>query len=213
MSQITAEEFAGFERSDFEVFEVPGLEPRMEALIERVRPKLTWLGENLSGTLSQLCGEPMHPHVARHARRKVNPPNDTWVAFAGSKRGYKALPHFQIGLWSTYAFIQFAVIYECPGKEQFAERALRKLTALRKALPAEFVWSGDHTTPETVPHGKLSKTALAGLFERLRDVKSAEITCGLRLDREEALLGDGKAFVRTAEETFERLLPLYRLAK
>ena len=37
-------------------------------------------------------------HVAKHARRSVNPPIDTWVAFAPNKRGYKMLPHFQIGL-------------------------------------------------------------------------------------------------------------------
>ena len=36
-----------------------------------------------------------YPHVAKHARRSVNPPKDTWVAFATSKRGYKMLPHFK----------------------------------------------------------------------------------------------------------------------
>ncbi|WP_397261357.1 DUF1054 family protein [Peribacillus simplex] len=32
--------------------------------------------------MSVLTGDEMYPHVAKHARRKVNPPNDTWVAFA-----------------------------------------------------------------------------------------------------------------------------------
>lgn len=34
--------FAGFNAQDFEVFNVEGLEPRMEVLIERVRPNLKY---------------------------------------------------------------------------------------------------------------------------------------------------------------------------
>ncbi len=31
----------------------------------------------------------MFPHVAKHARRSVNPPADSWVAFANSKEAIK----------------------------------------------------------------------------------------------------------------------------
>ncbi len=51
--------FAGFTQEDFDVFTIPGLEPRMEALIGLVRPKLNLLGERLSPALSVLCGEEM----------------------------------------------------------------------------------------------------------------------------------------------------------
>ena len=50
--------------------------------------------------------------MAKHARRTVNPPKDSWVAFAPYKRGYKSLPHFQIGLWRTHLFIVLVIIYE-----------------------------------------------------------------------------------------------------
>ncbi|MFC5467238.1 YktB family protein [Cohnella suwonensis] len=207
-----ANRFAGFRDSDFEVFEIEGLEARMEALIDRVRPKFHALGETASASLAALTGEEMFVHVAKHARRTVNPPNDSWVAFANNKRGYKAYPHFQIGLWSTHVFVQFAIIYECPGKERFAERALTELGSLRKSIPDDFVWSKDHMVPTGLKHGELSDEELADLLNRLKTVKASELTCGIHIRRGDPILADGEAFLRLAEQTFRTLLPLYRMA-
>lgn len=203
--------FTGFEKRDFEVFEIQGLEPRMEALIERVRPKLHLLGDMLSGYLGDLCGEEMFAHVAKHARRTVNPPNDTWVAYANNKRGYKAHPHFQIGLWSTHVFIQFAIIYEAANKNIFAERALAELDSIKKSVPADYIWSKDHMVPTGMVHRDMSKDELAELFNRLKTVKASELTCGIHIKRGDPLLADGEAFVKRAQEVFSTLLPLYRM--
>lgn len=213
MSTTDLNVFAGFAPADFEVFAIDGLEPRMSALIERVRPKLNALGDELSPVLSKLTGETMFPHVAKHARRTINPPNDTWVAYAPSKRGYKMLPHFQIGLWQSHVFIQFAVIYECEAKEAFAERALRELDSIRKKVPSAFVWSKDHMDPSVIKHGKLTDDELADLFRRLKTVKAAELTCGIHVKAGDPLLSDSKAFVEKAETTFRKLLPLYKMAR
>ncbi|QGG56821.1 YktB family protein [Paenibacillus sp. B01] len=207
-------DFPGFGPADFDVFAIDGLEPRMSALISGIRPKLEELGSRLSPELSVLSGTEFHPHVAKHARRTVNPPSDTWVAFAANKRGYKAHPHFQIGLWGTHAFIQFAVIYEAEGKAEFARRALERLDEIYALPPAGqgYVWSGDHTRPEAAPHDGMSRDELRALFERLRTVKAAELLCGVHLDRSDPLLQDGEAFVRKAESVFQTLMPLYLLA-
>ncbi|GBF76220.1 hypothetical protein PA598K_04672 [Paenibacillus sp. 598K] len=205
--------FPGFAPEDFDVFAIDGLEPRMEALIARVRPKLHQLGAELAPTLSVLCGEEMYPHVAKHARRKVHPPNDTWVAYAPNKRGYKAHPHFQIGLFESHLFIQFALIYEATAKESFAKQALKRVSELRKQIPSGFTWSGDHTEPGGTLHSKLSADELQTLLSRLQTVKSAELLCGLIIDRHDPLLRDGSALLAKAEETFASLLPLYRLAR
>lgn len=69
-----------FTADDFDVFKIDGLDPRMDALKERIQPKLQALGEHFSQKLSVMTGDEMHPHVEKHARRTVNPPNDTWVA-------------------------------------------------------------------------------------------------------------------------------------
>ncbi|GIQ61451.1 DUF1054 domain-containing protein [Paenibacillus cisolokensis] len=210
----TLRRFDGFAAADFDVFAIPGLEARMSALIERVRPKLTLLGERLAPALSAMCGEEMFPHVAKHARRTVHPPNDTWVAFSANKRGYKALPHFQIGLFESHLFIQFAVIYEAPDKAAFARRALASLADIARAIPDHYVWSGDHTVAQSTPHGEMKNDGgLARLFERLASVKAAEVLCGIEIRRGDERLRDGEALIGLAEQTFETLLPLYRMAR
>ncbi|MCD9024269.1 YktB family protein [Cohnella silvisoli] len=212
MSTTTMETFKGFDDRDFEVFEISGLESRMDALIERVRPKFHFLGESISQFLGGLCQEEMFTHVAKHARRTVNAPNDSWVAFANNKRGYKAHPHFQIGLWSTHVFVQFAIIYECPNKNIFAERALGELDSIRSAVPDHYVWSKDHMVPTGLTHSDLSEEDLADLLTRLKTVKASELTCGIHIQRGDPLLADGEAFIQLVESTFRTLLPLYRLA-
>lgn len=62
-----------FTEEDFNTFTIEGLDARMEVLKETVRPKLTALGEHFAPTLSALTGDEMFPHVAKHARRSVNP--------------------------------------------------------------------------------------------------------------------------------------------
>ncbi|MBB6729531.1 YktB family protein [Cohnella zeiphila] len=213
MQAVQGTGFPGFADEDFEAMGVPGLEGRMEAIIGSVRPKLHALGEALVPVVAGLTGDAAFPHVARHARRSVNPPDDTWVAWSPSAKGYKAYPHYQVGLWSTHLFIQFAIIYECPNKAAFAERALGELASVRGAIPPHYVWSKDHMVPAGELHGDLSDEQLAALFARLESVKAAELTCGIHIRRGDPLLAAGDALLRTAEATFATLLPLYRMAQ
>lgn len=202
--------FTGFTQQDFDSLTVPGLESRMDAIIHHVRPKLTSLGAEMAPYLSALCGEEMYPHVAKHARRKVNPPNDTWVAWAASKRGYKALPHFQVGMFASHLFIIFAVIYESPNKTVFAEFLNRHTSAVNKSIPDHFYWSMDHMSPGGTLHKNTDIQALQSMADKLNTVKKAEIMCGLSLDRDHQLLQDGDKLLATTQETFETLLPLYK---
>lgn len=201
-----------FTAQDFDVFTIPGLEPRMSALIERVRPKLQQIGEQTAPWLSAACGEPMFPHVARHARRTINAPDDTWVAWSSSKKGYKGFPHFQVGLWSTHLFIQFAIIYECDNKTRFAERVLGRLVEIRKLIPDTFFWSGDHMDPAFTLDRDLSNEDLARLIERLGTVKKAEILCGLIVKRDDSRLSDPEALTAVIEQTFNAVMPLYAIS-
>ncbi|NMO94699.1 YktB family protein [Paenibacillus lemnae] len=204
--------FTGFQTEDFDVFTVPGLEARMEVLIERVRPKLETLGTELAPFVSALCGEEMFVHVAKHARRTVNPPIDTWVAWAANKRGYKALPHFEVGMFESHLFVIFAIIYESPNKIVFADHLEQKLGSVRKTLPKHFYWSTDHMKPEGTPHKAMKDEQFAELITKLKQVKKAEVMCGLRIPREEAAKMSGDELTSHIQTTFEALLPLYRLA-
>ncbi|WP_435924995.1 YktB family protein [Paenibacillus sp. DYY-L-2] len=204
--------FNGFTGQDFDCLTVPGLEPRMEAIIGQVRPKLEELGSSLAPYLSALCGEEMFPHVAKHARRTVNPPKDTWVAWAGSKRGYKAFPHFEVGMFPTHLFVIFAIIYESPNKTVFAEYMHKNAAKLKRSVPGEYIWSTDHMDPGGKLHADTDTADLQTMADKLRTVKKAEIMCGLHIDRDQPVLRDGAALTAKIEETFETLLPLYKAA-
>jgi uncharacterized protein YktB (UPF0637 family) len=202
--------FNGFTNKDFDVFTIPGLDERMKALKENVSPKLEAIAEELSPTLTALTGDEMIVHVAKHLRRTKNPPKDTWAALANSKRGYKQHPHFQIGMWESHLFIWFAVIYESPIKQGFGRVLKEHKDEILQRIPANFVWSGDHTKPDTLPQ---SEANLEQLSNRLETVKKAEILCGRTFDRSDKLLENGPAFLKTCEETFEKLGYLYDLTK
>ncbi len=194
------------------VFEIPGLEPRMEVLIQQVRPKLETIGEELAPFLTDLCGEPMHVHVAKHARRKVNPPIDTWVAWAANKRGYKALPHFEVGMFASHIFVIFAVIYESPNKITFAQALEANLSDVRSNIPGHFYWSMDHMDPKGTEQQQMDTEEFQTIINKLQQVKKAEVMCGLRIDRNDPLASDGAALLQTVRSTFEHLLPLYRMS-
>ncbi|TKI48562.1 YktB family protein [Lysinibacillus tabacifolii] len=195
---------------DFNVFQINGLEQRMDALNSCVRPKFNKLGENFSAFFSSHLGEEFYPHVAKHARRTVNPPNDSWVAFAPYKRGYKALPHFQIGLWSTHLFIVFAIIYEAPQKNLMAQRLLANKPLLQQ-LPNDYIVSGDHMSPEAISIEDAKEEKLDELLIRLRDVKKGEFLVGRHIPREDAIKLSVSQFQQLVEETFTALLPIYKI--
>lgn len=205
--------FEGFTSQDFDVFTIPGLEPRMEALITHVRPKLTVLGELLAPYMSVICREEMFPHVAKHARRTINAPNDTWVAWAPNKKGYKAHPHFQVGLWSTHLFAQFALIYESEQKPAFAAALERNWPELSKQIPGHYVWSLDHMQPEGIPHSGLDDEQAAVIIRKLKEVKKSEALLGIHIDRSDPVLSNGDQLLERFEQTFRALVPFYDLAR
>lgn len=191
---------------DFDVFTIDGLEPRMDALKEQIRPKFEELGAIFSNYFTTQLGEEFFPHVAKHARRKTNPPNDSWVAFAPYKRGYKAMPHFQIGLFESHLFINLAVIYEAPNKVAIANHLLEH-EDLITALPASFYISGDHMSPKT---DEISVESAEKILTRFRDVKKGEVLIGVKVLRDDAIQLSEKELLALIEQTFETLLPIYR---
>ncbi|TCS84446.1 YktB family protein [Tepidibacillus fermentans] len=205
--------FQGFTSQDFDVFTIDGLEPRMEAIRTRIRPKLEVIGQELSTYLSVLTQEEIYYHVAKHARRTVNPPADTWVAWSANKRGYKAEPHFQVGLWQTHLFVWFAMIYEAPNKAAFGQELKKYANEILHAVPQDYVWSLDHTQPNIIPHREVNEQKMIEMAERLERIKKAEILCGINIDRNDPILKDGEKLIKRIEETLKTLHPLYRIAK
>ncbi|MCS1350573.1 YktB family protein [Mechercharimyces sp. CAU 1602] len=200
-----------FNQNDFAVFAIPGLNARMEALKAEIRPKLEAIGEVITPYLSASLGAEFTPHVAKHARRSVNPPDETWVAWSTNKRGYKSLPHFQVGLRENELFILFALIYEYPYKANFAQ-SLQKEDSLWQSLPNHFVVSNDHTKPDTTPLEELDFTAMEQRLERLTRIKKEEFLCGVVIPATDTRIQDEEQLLSLIESTFAALSPLYELA-
>lgn len=205
--------FAGFEQKDFDVFSIDGLDNRMNELRTRISPKLEAIAQHLQPTATSITGDEMFVHVAKHLRRTKNPPNDTWVALANSKRGYKQLPHFQIGMWGTHVFIWFAIIYESPIKAQFARQLKINKDKILAHIPDYFVWSKDHTQPETISHNDMKNNMFDNVVHRLETVKKAEILCGRTFNRDDERLKNGDTFLQICEETISTLSSLYAITK
>jgi uncharacterized protein YktB (UPF0637 family) len=204
--------FTGWENEDFDVFAVEGLEERMEALKEHTRIKLTQLGDDLAPILAEIVGEEMFPHVAKHARRKTNPPRDSWVAWSKNPRGYKMFPHFQIGAWETHAFIQFGLIYESPMKGVFAEGMLKHLDEIKQTIPADYLWYPDHMNPQGLSMGEMTQEDYERIAYRLANQKNGEVMIGVTVPCLEAVAMTAEEFVNQAAQTFRTLAPLYKMA-
>jgi uncharacterized protein YktB (UPF0637 family) len=203
--------FPGFTEQDFDVFAIPTLEGRMEGIKDGPRPKLEALGQDLAPMLAQRTGQEMFAIVARHARRKVNPPSDTWVAWSANKRGYKMLPHFEVGLWQTHAFIQTGMIYEAPGRPLFAENLLANLAAVRAAIPPHFRWLEDYADPRGILHRDMTDEDFQRIAHRLKMKKAADCMVGLSVERGQVVRA-GAAFGDMAAGVLQMLLPVYALA-
>ncbi|MBX5435724.1 MAG: DUF1054 domain-containing protein [Alicyclobacillaceae bacterium] len=204
-------EFVGLTDADFAVFEVPGLAARMDVLKVRLRPKLEQLGRDLVPYLTDLVGCPMYAHVAKHARRTVNPPDDSWVAFCPDRRGYKKHPHFQIGLWRTHAFAAFGLIYESPARGAYAARLKERAGDVLRWLPPDYVWMPNHMDPTAIPTADLDETSFLELVDRLAG-RHGELLAGITIPRGQAAAMPPAEFEERVKECFATLQPLVRLA-
>ncbi|HDM1718654.1 TPA: YktB family protein [Staphylococcus aureus] len=197
-----------FKPKDFKAFNVEGLDARMEALNEYIRPQLHELGGYFSDFFTNQTGETFYPHVAKHARRSVNPPKDTWVAFATSKRGYKMLPHFQIGMFEDQLFVMFGIMHEAKDKATRAKVFERKFKAIQQ-LPDDYRVCLDHMKPDKPFIKDLTDDDLKEAIQRAINVKKGEFFIARAITPQDKRLKSDKAFIAFLEETFDQFLPFY----
>lgn len=201
--------FEGFNKIDFETFEINGLDARMEAIRKRIQPKFKEVGESLRGALEVMTRQEMFLHIAKHLRRTINPPKDTWLAIGGNKRGYKQYPHFQLGLFDDHVFIWLAFIYELPDKRQIADKFISHFEEVKSIIPSDYLVSYDHTRKNAV---KMNELDLMQGLVYFRDVKKAELLIGRHIQANDPILTKKADFIKLVEDTFEQLVPLYNLS-
>ncbi|GEL76025.1 hypothetical protein TMU01_02600 [Tenuibacillus multivorans] len=151
----------------------------------------------------------MFLHIAKHARRTVNPPSDTWSAYCHDKRGYKKHPHFQVGLWDDHLFLWLAYIYEMPNKSDIGDKLLKNIDLITSSISNDYVISLDHTKKESKT---LEEIDLRKSLERFKNVKKGEFLIGKHIDKNDPILKNGDALLNEIYKTFETLSPIYRLS-
>jgi uncharacterized protein YktB (UPF0637 family) len=206
--------FSGFSASDFKVFEIPGFKPRMEAIKTRIRPKLEAVGRDLLADVTRIGGGEAFAHVAKHARRTVNPPDDTWVAFAGDKRGYKKHCHFKVAVSRNAVRFLFEAGPEHAQKARWAaawKRQAPKLIPVFRRARGLAWFKNEHDEKPAVVLSELSPDEVARLADHLTRSRDGQLVLGRAVMTEEAARWKPADYVRAARETFHLLAPLYRL--
>jgi uncharacterized protein YktB (UPF0637 family) len=199
----------GFSREDFEVFGLPTFPERMQGIKERVRPKLTALGEDLQPALNKLAKSDVFPHVAKHARRTVNPPPETWVAFGPSARGYKKYGYFGLVVSRGGLHTRIVVKDEAPDRPQMAKVLMDRAAALAKVFAKQTLARYDCWDYAGLP--ELAKPT-ADFWKGVADVlakRTGGLDVGLGWSVDRAL----KLTDKQVLEAFASLLPLYEITR
>ena len=205
-----------FTMDDFTAFEIPGFSERMAAILARIRPKLTSIGEALAPKLSEWIDCPVHVHVAKHARRTVNPPDDTWAAIGRDPRGYKKDVHFKVAISRHCVRFLFEAGPEYYAKTDWLQgwnRAFGQIgPGLRSAKRLAFFRNEHDEDPATefcrIELKELKK--LAGELTRRRD---GQFVIGRRLAAEDCAMLNAREFDKLARAAFAPMAPLFGISE
>ncbi len=200
--------------TDFQIFEIPGFAERMAAIRGTIRPKLETLGGALTPPVSRLVEVDVFPHVARHARRTVNPPDDTWVAFGPDRRGYKKAQHFKVAVSRHSLRILFEVGPEFASKPAYARAWKREAPRLLRALARArgLGWfKNEHDEEPAGALADLDAAAWKALGDGLTGTREGQLVIGRRVDAREAAKWRGADYEKAALDTFAALSACFRL--
>jgi uncharacterized protein YktB (UPF0637 family) len=198
-----------FTAKDFKVFDIGGFRERMEAIRGLIRPKLASIGEALAPKASVPIDRPLFVHVAKHARRTVNPPDDTWTALGCDSRGYKKDVHFRVSVSRNCVRLLFEAGPEYYAKPAWARAWSRDHSEHWESIRDLSLFKDEH---DEEPAAQLKSFAdpkkLGAELTRRRD---GQIVIGSRIDAREFSSLDSKAFEKLALTTFATLAPLFNL--
>lgn len=199
----------GFARSDFALFKLEGFNERMQQIYAHVRPRLLRLGDELAPELARKFHLEFFPHVARHARRTVNPPPETWAAFGPSPKGYKRYGYLALCISGAGLHARMVVKSEANRRPEMARALKRHSGELARALRGTPIARYDKWDFNVLPAAAPADGGLFGALADALDKKTGGIDLGfgwsvrdaLRLDRAELL------------DAYRELEPLYRVVR
>lgn len=199
----------GFTQNDFRIFEIEGFSARMEQIAARVRPRLTRLGAELAPELGRKLHLEFFPHVAKHMRRTVNPPAETWAAWGPSPKGYKRYGYLALCISRLGIHARVVVKSDADNREEMAQRIAAKSPALVKSLRGTKIARYDRwdfaALPEEHPAGEELFIAMSDALKK----KTGGIDLGFGWPVREALRLDRAEII----DAFGELEPIYRILR
>jgi len=200
--------------ADFRIFDTTGFQSRMGEIRTRIRPKLEALGRSLVPGVSRAISGETFTHVAKHARRTVNPPDDTWVAFGPDQRGYKKYGHFKVAVSRNCVRFLFEIGPEHADKRRFAtawRRNAGRLGPVLRRMRGLAWFENEHDESPAVALDGLTAERFAELADRLTRTRDGQLVLGRAVASAEAARWTEAQYRSAALETFRALAPLYRL--
>jgi uncharacterized protein YktB (UPF0637 family) len=199
----------GFTAMDFEVFRVEGFNERMEQIYAHVRPKLLKLGDELAPQLARKLHMEFFPHVAKHARRMVNPPPETWAAFGPSAKGYKRYGYLALCISGAGIHARAVVKPEADKRPEMARNLYSRTDQLVRDFKGTRLARYDKWDFRNHPTAEAAEAGWFGALAEALDKRSGGVDIGfgwsfresLRLERDELL------------DAFRELEPLYRILR
>ena len=201
-----------FTANDFKIFAIAGFQDRMTAIAARVRPKLTDIGQGLQPRLSALVDQPMYLHVAKHARRTVNPPDDTWAAFCLNPRGYKKHVHFKFAISRNCVRLLCEVGPEYAAKSEWLMSWNRNFKEIARGLQSSsnLGWYEDeHDEDPTAVLKDLRPSELKGLPEMLTRKRDGQFVLGRRIPAREFAKLKASEVETLAFDTYKALARMF----
>ena len=186
----------------------------MAAILTRIRPKLTSIGEELAPKVSELVDVPLFVHVAKHARRTVNPPDDTWAALGANPRGYKADVHFKVAISRHCVRFLFEVGPEYYAKSDWTKNWHGEFKSIADNLRSnkQLLWfKNEHDEEPAAALSSLAAADLKKLGDELVRRKDGQLVFGRRLDASSFVDLKPKQLEKAALDTFKPLAPLFEI--
>ncbi len=199
----------GFRAEDFAVFKIEGFSERMERIYDRVRPRLIRLGGELAPELARTQHLEFFPHVAKHARRTVNPPPETWVAFGPSPRGYKRYGYLALCISAAGLHARAVVKSEADRRGEMANRIRESAPRLIKDFKGARLAQYDKWSFTELPAGEPASASAFGAMADALDKKTGGIDVGFGWNMREAIRLDRAEVI----DAFRELAPLYRILR
>ncbi|MBD3868116.1 MAG: DUF1054 family protein [Acidobacteria bacterium] len=214
MSTEAESRFEGLPLTRLDVFDIPDVDLRRQAIIEVFHPPLLALGNDLLPRLQPLAGTDLHIFQPRLNWPRSYKPFCTWMAISREKQGYQACGQLNVGAHRDYVAVRLGWDASVPsyGRFEFLSR-YRGIGDLLQTTAREHDLQFRVYSAAPWPVGSelefVSKTDLDGAFAEVRR-HGVWFEIGRRYDLplHEKLVAS-PAFGDHVAQVFESLMPVY----